>query len=342
MTDEQFDSIDWKAAQKALKERPTGLRRWQAKFMTSHCATGKMMKIRKQWTHSKCPRCGAEEEDTRHVCQCPHPEARAKINQAIKRIKEWMITVHTDDRIRCFLLLLLRRWIANEPPPRTITLSARSSKMVKGKAEQIALGGWQTILGRISKRLVEVQAEHYKRIQSRRTGHRWAVELIKQLHDVSFQMWQHRNAVLKEEPDRHHQQEDLENTNRAIEQEWQLGDRGLLQQDRFLFRCKDTVENKSLEQKKEWLATVTTARAAAAADTHQHNSYDTERQGMQTWLNNRQAAHTPPRIRDDPQTTNNTQNTTKTKRNNKKTITRKRTQVLNRTDVRNSKRRKRQ
>ena len=75
-----FDDINWKAAQAAHREQPLGRRRWQAKFMTSHCATGKMMKIRRQWPHSKCPRCGQEGEDTRHICQCPDPDARALMN----------------------------------------------------------------------------------------------------------------------------------------------------------------------------------------------------------------------------------------------------------------------
>jgi hypothetical protein len=48
------------------------------------------MHIRKQWPNNRCPRCGQEEEDTRHVCQCPEPEARAKAQELLAALNKWL------------------------------------------------------------------------------------------------------------------------------------------------------------------------------------------------------------------------------------------------------------
>ena len=137
-----FDDINWKAAQTANKEQPLGQKRWQAKFMTSHCATGKMMKIRRQWTHSKCPRCGQEDEDTRHICQCPDPDARALMNRSLAKLTTWMVNNKTHHLIQSHILTLLWKWIANEPPP-----LERPSSLARALAAQTRLGGVEHYFG---------------------------------------------------------------------------------------------------------------------------------------------------------------------------------------------------
>ena len=274
-----------------------GRRRWQAKFMTSHCATGKMMKIRKQWPHSKCPRCGHAEEDTRHLCQCPHPEARAKLTKSLLELDKWMVTKDTMPQLRAHLLLLLRRWIANEPPPKGGTTATGRALQA-----QSTLGGWNTILGRISKRMTEAQNRHYHQKGSRRTGLRWTVALITKLQNTSWEMWQHRNDVKADNPTRHFLRDELAEANLAIAGEWTTGPVGLLSRDRFLFRSRTGVDEKTLPHKWEWLEFVTGARAAAAADAANKKSYEPERQGMRNFVLRNNNTNTN-RARDGPQNT---------------------------------------
>jgi hypothetical protein len=136
ISDVLFEDINWKAAQASQRAASLGRRRWQAKYMTSHCATGKMMHIRKQWPHNRCPRCGQAEEDTRHVCQCPEPEARAKAQELLTALNKWLAKSKTQPQIQAHLLLILRRWIANEPPPKGST-----TRLGKALQAQATLGG---------------------------------------------------------------------------------------------------------------------------------------------------------------------------------------------------------
>jgi hypothetical protein len=213
----------------------------------------------------------------------------------------------THHLVQAHILALLRQWIANEPPPPD-TPSIHQPAL----AAQSKLGAWNTLLGRISTQVTQVQDSHFYHDGSKRTGHRWTVALIKQLQDISFAMWQHRNDVRIGEPTRHLQRDELLDANTAIQAEWDIGKQGLLGPDHYLFYSRKRVNDKSLPLKWEWLAHVTTARAAAAADVSAKDTYNHERTGMREWI----LRHNPAAllIRDGPKTTQKR----KTKQKNQK------------------------
>jgi predicted RNA-binding Zn-ribbon protein involved in translation (DUF1610 family) len=306
LSDTQFQDINWQATQTAQRAQPMGRRRWQAKFMTSHCSTGKMMLIRKKWSHSRCPRCGEAVEDTRHLCRCPDPAATTCRQKAFHKLNKWLAGNHTMPQIQHHLLLLLRRWIANEPPPQAGT--TRTGRALQAQSD---LGGWNTIMGRISKQLTQAQTAYYGRLKSLRSGQRWTVQLIHLLQDFSFHMWDHRNKVKANDPSRHFTREDDEEMARDIAKEWITGARGLLRQDRFLFRCRAGLETRTLPQQREWLTSVANARMAAAADAANKHTFEDERQGMQDFLRRPRHHHTTQTLtaRDGPQTTKKSKDT---------------------------------
>ena len=279
--DDSWNDINWQAFQSAQKEQPMGKKRWSAKFATSHCGTGRMMHRRKEWTHNHCPVCGQPDEDTHHVLQCP--EASHKWNQGMAALAETMATSNTDPLVIKGILQVLDSWRKQEEPD---PWDARTSPRLRRALEaQLKLGGWNTMMGRMSKQLTEWQANHLKQSKSRKTGHRWTVAIIKKLQEVAWDMWEHRNGVLHENPDKHHRKHDLEEADAAIEKEWERGPRGLLSGDRFLFRNKKTVQEGALEQKWAWLTSVTLARKVAQEDAANKGSYSRERRGMRAWLN---------------------------------------------------------
>jgi hypothetical protein len=67
--------VDWKALDKALRARNSGVRREMIKHSTGYFAHRKNQLRRRFWSNSKCPRCGAEVEDADHVVKCKSPEA---------------------------------------------------------------------------------------------------------------------------------------------------------------------------------------------------------------------------------------------------------------------------
>ena len=297
ITDTQWDDINWEATQKASKEQNVGQRRWNAKFATSHCATGKMMKIRKQWTHNNCPRCGAQCEDTKHVIKCA--EGRETWDTSLAKLQTWMTETDTCPVLAKHIISLLQNWVEDKPSP---SIPPAGTKKQAALLAQAQLGAWNTLLGRISRQMTERQHARYILKKSRRTGFRWTVALIKKLQGIAWDMWEHRNGILHNEPSRHHTKGDLAEADAAIAAEWAIGDQGLLAQDRFLFRHKEEVQNKTLQNKWEWLTAVITAREAAKADAAARDTYAPERRAIRNWLLDRSK-----RVRDDPQTTENTQ-----------------------------------
>jgi hypothetical protein len=195
----------------------------------------------------------------------------------------------TEPTLRQHIVQALQRWVADLPGPRPRTSHQALSKALQAQAD---LGGWNLLLGRVSRQITAHQHTHYRFKRSRRSGFRWTVEIIKKLQNVAWQMWQYRNGVLHDTPDRHHQRDLLEEVHGRIAAEWATGTQGLLYQDRFLFRSQEAVMDKTLPQKQVWLTTVALARQAAARDQANKDIYASERRGMQAWL---QTSNTRPR-----------------------------------------------
>ncbi len=79
ITDEAWETINWKASKQALKEQPRGTKRWHGKHATGHCGVGRMMKICQEWTESVCPLCGEDNETCEHVLKCKDPVSNQMI-----------------------------------------------------------------------------------------------------------------------------------------------------------------------------------------------------------------------------------------------------------------------
>jgi hypothetical protein len=62
--------------------------------------------------------------------------------------------------------------------------------------EQTDIGWYNFLQGRISNHWVTIQSAYYERLESRRTGHTWARNLIQRLWDISWSMWNNRNHIL--------------------------------------------------------------------------------------------------------------------------------------------------
>jgi hypothetical protein len=110
------------------------------------------------------------------------------------------------------------------------------------------------------------------------------VALIKKLMDVAWDMWQHRNSVLHDDPENYHTKLLVREADWAIEQEFVIGTAHLLREDRFLLRSKRKVMSGTLADKTRWLASISGARAAWEAKQAEVPTYDQERRAMEAWL----------------------------------------------------------
>jgi hypothetical protein len=244
-----------------------------------------MMKIRKEWSHNKCPLCGQQEETTVHVLRCT--EASGVWRQTVEAFKTWLEEQRTEPALQEAIILNLQQWRQNS----SNTNRNKNSALQQTLLQQSEMGWYSFILGRHSKGFESIQHAHYQTIQSKKTGLRWTVALIKKLMGVAWDMWQHRNSVLHDDPDNYHTKLLVGEADAAILQEFAAGTTTLLPEDRFLIRSKKTVLAGTIVDKTRWLASILGARAAWEAAQAEIPTYNQERRAMEEWLASAPNAH---------------------------------------------------
>ena len=309
--DEVFDSMNWPASKVAIKERPQGKQRFFYKFATGNFACGRQMLNRGEWPHDKWPRCGEVAENNVRIIKCQAPSAVAVRSKAFDSLQEMMVDAKTHPIIMKHIMDSLTAWVNDDPLPQP----TGSNELRLALQGQNNIGPFNMILGRIHSDLEVRQDKYYRSKNLKRSGRRWTIELIKKLQDVAWDMWDHRNSVLHNNPTRHFQADEAKKAAQDIEKEWKRGVAGLLKQDHFLFRSRKTVDERSLEKKWEWLRAVKLARAAAAEVAKKTDSYEPERQGLRNFLERHQQQQSNKRARRAPRDNTTSRNKKQTTHN---------------------------
>jgi len=114
-----WKKINWESIGCAMREIPVNQRRWVAKYVSGHFATGKNMCRWQFRSSSQCPRCGDPQEDKNHILNCHAPEARKLWDKSLKALDWWLQDEGTDTSLREHLMDHLRSWSRTAPNPQT-------------------------------------------------------------------------------------------------------------------------------------------------------------------------------------------------------------------------------
>ena len=123
--------------------------------------------------------------------------------------------------------------------------------------------GWQAFFeGYLACDWAATQQTYYDWVGSRRTGRRWATEIIKKLWNIAWDLWEHRNGYVHSA---------LQPTTKivqmvkAIRQEFQLGSAMLAVGDQPLFsKSINQLLQSPYEVQKAWIDLVQVARQRAS------------------------------------------------------------------------------
>ena len=150
---------------------------------------------------------------------------------------------------------------------------------------QNKLGWFPMIMGYISLHWRGVQQAYYVSLGRRNTGKQWAIQLIIQFFNVSWDMWEHRNGITHD-PNSPAQRRRAFALNARIQSEYRLGSQRLLPRDpRGFHKPLSHVLGYDLQDNEQWLSSVHFARicwshrrdAARAA-------MDASRRALRNWL----------------------------------------------------------
>ena len=250
-------TIDWEHMGKAFneisKEKQKELVKWNSEF----CGTSKNLKRWKEQNHQKCPVCGFDGENTKHILTCPHPEAKTAWTKTISTLRKGLLQQSTSPEATEMIIENLNAWRENKPA-RNYNGPARD---LREAIEHQASIGWEPFIrGFVSNRWRQMQKKHLEKLKSKKSNRRWVSSLIIKLWQISWDMWRFRNGIL-------HSQSTTNTTNftflltTEILKEYDHGNLLLPPVCDYLFnKPKNTLLNSTINNKKLWLSNVWAAR----------------------------------------------------------------------------------
>lgn len=150
---------------------------------------------RQRRPYSNCPIYQEEDEHLVHVLTCPHHDSLTLRTTLIDALKAWLIKEHTHPDVTAFLLHGLTSG-CNDPYGDEILLNCADPTSQSTLLEQLNLGWFATLSGFLHPNLIELQHRYYLIIRRRKTGRKWASNLIKHFWNIIHSLWVHRCSVL--------------------------------------------------------------------------------------------------------------------------------------------------
>jgi hypothetical protein len=272
-----ISSINWEACEDAIKRLGLNRSLWVPKWLAGYAPVGKVMQRYKFQTHAECPRC-SQFEDTLHVLKCQAPRAVAQWEASLAILDAWLIQSDTMPDIRHAIISRLTAWKTDAAP----TASTYTWPGINDLVHSQDLVGWRSFLeGCVLNDWAAKQQSYYEWLQRKNTGKRWTTTLIKKLWEVTWDMWEHRNAerISPTSPAalREHARLDV-----RIHAEYALPRLLSIKDRRWFIRPKEVLCTESIEYKLQWLESVTLARARYARR-HRHD-HTFERAAMREYL----------------------------------------------------------
>ncbi len=257
-----FDKVDWPQVHRTLNEEvPWLFQVWACKQVINLAATNKNL----LWRHrdgrsNKCPCCTKHVETAEHVILCPE-EGRVEVfMQSSLFLEQWLHKVNTDPKLADSTVeyvqgrgQVLMEEIIRGAPERFKAMGQSQDKI-----------GWRGFLeGMISKEITRVQQQHYALSGSRMSLERWSSRLITRLLEITHGQWEYRNFIVHNPVLGIIATARKEELLREIERQRELGDAGLLEEDKYLAKVNlEGLEDTSGERQHYWLLAIKTARKA--------------------------------------------------------------------------------
>lgn len=261
--------IHWKALALAKKETSKHRHHFIAKWLCNQLPT-QLVKYRwKQENSPTCKRCGIEKETSDHVIQCR--EATDLWESGLEVLQLWMNNNNTAPELANMIVTGLQQWRLKS----IRQIIDFHNPVITQLYHQQADIGWDLFpLGFISRQLVDHQHRYFAEIASRKQGHRWAANLIKELWKCLSQCWCDRNESCRSE-DADPLDTKAATLDDAIKKEYDRGLDGLSNFYSMYFnKSLSTILNKHLHQKKQWYRLIKYARIATNTDIRDIFSYD--------------------------------------------------------------------
>lgn len=252
------NKIDWKAQEMALKTIKGSRRRTITKWTSGWLGTGKNMKRWGLRYEGYCPFCSFPDESTLHILTCKHNTQQQLWNRLLTEYEVKLKKLDTNYYLQRSIIREIKAWRKGDLLPHLNYADTELTQIILLQRDI----GWKEFLeGLVSTSMIKYQRQHYINIDSKRHINTWIKKVIRGGWHLILQVWSSRNEFLQKAE----QLGNLEGVpilDKTIEKEWEygLGKLPILEFSPFFRIKKDRLIAKSTESKKDWLATVKTAR----------------------------------------------------------------------------------
>ncbi len=215
VSSQHFDLIFWEGMGNAVKNFPPMFTSWIAKHVSHFCGTNRQLSKMDSCVKNICPSCGRPNESTSHITRCSEPGRLASLRAAVEELSDWMEDNDTDPYLQQFI----EEYLLGHG-------ELDMCDVIDGHPEHIAFAeihdtlGWDNFVeGRISRSLVDLQAQYLSTIQTFVQPLPWASGLMRQLLLLTHQQWLYRNCTVHYKADGrslHQHEQILRKVNRLL------------------------------------------------------------------------------------------------------------------------------
>jgi hypothetical protein len=178
-----------------------------------------------------------------------------------------MRKIKTAPEIRVVVLKRIRHWRRHQHMAPVTDVVPDEFGLRDAVTEQDAIGWYNFLLGRLSKKWSDTQARYLESIQSRSSGRRWTIAILEKVWDISWDMWEHRNGIAHD-PLHHRRLAQLHEMQRQVKEIFEEGREGLLPRDKRLFsKGVERLTDGSETDMQQWITSVLLARERANSAT---------------------------------------------------------------------------
>ena len=278
--DHHSHMINWTNMHKTMQLLPFSRTIWLIKHVSGYCATGYQMKKWKKWSTSQCPMCEVE-ENHHHIVRCQSAAAQTTwqelMNSFVIKLAK-LKTPHTTIQ-HIVLGVTSCRWDIVVP----ITATEPTLQQALEKQTQV---GWALFLDGL---LVHEWEQHVKTfLNPLQNPTTWIRQLIKQLWNISWGMWEHRCSVV------HAKNTTQRTTNgdidEALQSIYNTPRNGMHPHEEVLFRPSLLhLLNQTDRYKRVWVQRAQNILNHSRSRYNSASQYSRERRAMKEWL-----GHLPP------------------------------------------------
>ena len=259
LTPGQFDEVDWDHVYETLHGVPRMFQVWACKQVMDIAPTFyNLSKYTDQ--DKKCPSCNCKVETCAHILECEEEGRVEAMNLTIDMLELWMIQEQTDPGLQDCIIQYARG--------RGGTTMGEICEDMHEKYHHFAVSqdkiGWRRFMeGMISKECAEIQQQWFQHCAAKRTIKRWTTSLITRLLEITHGQWLYRNVQVHDSVAGAKASLRKEEIQMEIETHQELGEEGLLEEDKYLLEVNlEDLETTNGERQEYWLLAIRAAREA--------------------------------------------------------------------------------